>query len=133
MNKPMFATLLLVALYSSAPRVLYALPPGDFSQLPTITAFPTPEAVVEMLGSKLSLSQDQASIIAPIIADRQQRIKAILADSGSGAMERRRKAKEVFSESDAKINAILAPDQRKKYAEIEQQMREQMKQRMPQR
>jgi Spy/CpxP family protein refolding chaperone len=132
MKNAMFATLCLAALCSSVPGTLYALPAADPAAPATTPAFPSPDAVVEMLGSKLSLSQDQASAIAPIIADRQQKIKAILADTTAGAMERRRKAREVFSDSDAKINAILTSEQRKKYAEIEQQMREQMRQHMRQ-
>jgi hypothetical protein len=130
MKKPAFATLFLTVLCSSTPCTLYALPPTDSAQPLTTISFPTPNDVVKLLGGKLSLSQDQASLLAPFIADRQQKIKAILADPTSSAMAQRRKAKEVFADSDAKINAILTPEQRDGYAAIEQQMREQIKQRM---
>ncbi len=37
--------------------------------------------------------------------------------------------KAIFEESDKKIKAILTPDQQKQYAELEQQMKEQAKER----
>jgi periplasmic protein CpxP/Spy len=129
MDRP-FATLFLAALCSSAPGILCALPPTDSAPPLAAMQFPTPDDVVKLLGSKLSLSQDQINTIAPIIADRQQQMKTILADHTTGAMAQRRKAKEVFAESDAKINAVLTPDQREGYAAIEQQILAQMKQRV---
>jgi protein CpxP len=131
MKKSLFATLALAALCSSAPCALYALPSGDSPEA-LVGSLPTPDDVVKMLVTKLSLSDTQASTIAPIIADRQQKIKAILADPAAGRMAQRRKAREVVADSDAKINAILTPDQRQGYAAIEHQTREQLKQRMRQ-
>jgi len=127
-----FATLVLASLYYSAPGVLFAGPQSDPAQPQTNMSFPTPDAMVEMLRSKLSLSQGQTNALSPIIADRQQKVRAILADTTTGAMQRRRQATEIFSDSDTKIKAILTPDQWGKYTLIEQQMREQMKQRTQQ-
>jgi protein CpxP len=127
-----FATLILASLCYSAPGALFAGPQSDPTQPQTNMSFPTADAMVEMLRSKLSLSQGQTNAIAPIIADRQQKVRAILADTATGAMQRRRQAKGIFSDSDTKIKAILTPDQWGKYTLIEQQMREQMKQRMQQ-
>jgi hypothetical protein len=131
MKKSLFSALALAALCSSAPCALYALPSGDSPEA-LVGSLPTPEDVVTMLVTKLSLSDTQASTIAPIIADRQQKIKAILVDPAAGRMAQRRKAREVVADSDAKINAILTPDQRQGYAAIEHQTREQLKQRMRQ-
>jgi hypothetical protein len=118
---------------SAAPRMIHALPLQDTSQVPEKTASPTPDEVVSILDSKLSLSDDQKTKITPIVADRQQKIKALKADTSLRPMQRMRKAKEILSDSDKKINTVLTPDQQKKYAEVEQQMQEQMKQRMQQR
>jgi hypothetical protein len=115
MKKSMFVTLFVLALGATAPRMIRALPLQDATQISTGTAFPSPEEVVGILADKLSLSDDQKSKIAPIIADRQQKLKAILADTSSRPMQQRRKAKEVLSDSDKKINAILTSDQQQKY------------------
>ena len=133
MKKRMFVTVFLLALASTAPRMIHALPLQDASRLPEETAAPTPDEVVGILDSKLSLSDDQKAKITPIIADRQQKMKALKTDTSLRPMQRMRKAKEILSDSDKKINAVLTPDQQQKYAQIEQQMQEQMKQRMQQR
>jgi len=130
MKKSMLVAVFLLALGSSAPRLIHALSLQDATQLPTGAAFPSPDEVVDILANKLSLSDDQKSKITPIIADRQQKLKAILADTSSRPMQQRRKAKQVLTDSDKKINAILTPDQQRKYAQVEQQMQEQMKHRM---
>jgi hypothetical protein len=91
---------------------------------------PSPDEVVDRLGSKLNLSEDQKALIKPIIMDRREKLAALQSD---GSMRRRKKAREMKSiveASDKKINALLNDDQKKQYAEIEQQMREQMKARM---
>jgi len=129
MTKYLLAGLCVVAIAFSAPRASWALPADDPGQLAAPT-MPPPGEFIDILVSKLSLSDDQKVQLAPIIADRQQRMKAILADTASRPMQRRRQAKEVMSESDKKINAILSPEQQQKYATLEQQMREQFKQRM---
>ena len=91
--------------------------------------FPAPEQVVQYLGEKLSLSADQKNVIAPIIAERQSRMKAALAENNAGTPQRRREMMRIFRDSDGRIKAVLTPDQQKQYAEVERQMIEQMKQR----
>jgi Spy/CpxP family protein refolding chaperone len=129
MTKQLLAGLCVVAIAFSAPRASCALPADDSGQLAAPT-MPSSNEFIDIMVSKLSLSDDQKVQLAPIIASRQQRMKAILADTASRPMQRRRQAKEVMSDSDKKINAILSPDQQQKYAALEQQMREQFKQRM---
>jgi len=77
-----------------------------------------------MMTAKLNLTPDQQAKITPIIADRQQQMQAIRADTGSRPMQRMKKAKAVGEESDKKINAILTPDQQKQYAALKKQMKE---------
>jgi Spy/CpxP family protein refolding chaperone len=90
---------------------------------------PSPEKVVALMTAKLNLTPDQAAKITPIIADRQQQMQALRADTSSRPMQRMKKAKAVGEAADAKINAILTPDQQKQYAAMEEQMKEQMKER----
>lgn len=92
----------------------------------------TPDEVVADLGSKLSLSDDQKAKIKPIIEERQQKIRT-LADSGGRRMKKAREMKSIMKDSDKKINAILNEDQRKRYAELKDQMREEAKERRQER
>jgi periplasmic protein CpxP/Spy len=91
--------------------------------------FPPAEQVVQYLGEKLSLSAEQKTAIAPIIAERQSKMKAALAENNAGTLQRKREMMGIFRDSDGKIKAVLTPDQQQKYTEVERQMIEQMKQR----
>jgi len=99
------------------------------SAAPAAKTPPTPDRIVALMTAKLNLTPDQQAKITPIIADRQQQMQAIRADTSSRPMQRMKKAKAVTEESDKKINAVLTPDQQKQYAALEEQMKEQMKER----
>jgi Spy/CpxP family protein refolding chaperone len=90
---------------------------------------PDPDRVMQMMTAKLGLTADQQAKIAPVIADRQQQVRALMADTSSRPFQKQRKVKEIRESSDKKINAVLTPDQRKQYAELEEQMKEEMKER----
>jgi Spy/CpxP family protein refolding chaperone len=94
---------------------------------------PTPEQVVDKMSEKLSLSADQKAKITPIIADRQTKLKALAANGSLTQMQRARQARSIFQESDAKIEALLTPEQLPKYAQIKEEAREQLRQRAQQR
>jgi protein CpxP len=68
----------------------------------------------------------------PIIADRQDKMKALASESG----RRRKKAREIrsiMSESDNKMGAVLNDEQKNKYEEMQQERWEHAKERRPQR
>jgi hypothetical protein len=146
-SKPLVATLLAVVATCSVPLSVYASEPASAVQpeaagdaetaagtAPTVPiAFPSPEEVVSRLQAKLSLSADQVSAITPIIASRQEKLKAALADKSTRSMKRRRELREIVTESDKQINALLNPEQQKQYAAIEKQMHEELKRRMQER
>jgi Spy/CpxP family protein refolding chaperone len=98
---------------------------------PGAGGLPSPDEVVSRLDSKLSLTDDQKAAIKPIIADRQDKLRALLAD-GSGPMQHRRELRSIVKDSDSKINALLTSTQQKQYAEVEKEMRAQMRERMQQ-
>ena len=60
-------------------------------------------------------------------------MKAALSDTGVRPLKRRRELRAIVAESDKQINALLTPEQQKQYAEIEKQMREELKQRVRER
>jgi hypothetical protein len=144
-NKPLLAAVLAVvatcpvspSLYASEPQTAADQETAAAAQMPGAPAaapvFPTPEEVVNILEAKLSLSAEQKSSITPIIASRQEKLKAVMADTSVRRMKRGRELRDIVTESDKQINALLTPAQQKQYAEIEKQMREQMKQRMQER
>jgi hypothetical protein len=123
----------LLALMASLPQAARAVPQEAASQEQAARKAPTPDEVVAMLDSKLSLSDDQKAKITPIIADRQQQIRALAADQSMRRFQKARKMKSIFEESDNKIKALLNDQQKQQYSQIEQQMREQAKERRQER
>ena len=92
----------------------------------------TPEQLLKFYDSKLTLTDDQKDQLKPLIADRQQKLQALRADTTMRPRDRLKKAEAVEQDSDKKINAVLTPDQQKKYADLEKQMREQARERRQQ-
>ena len=133
-------TLLTIVATSSVAPSLYGSEPQAAAASQTAaaapagaTAFPPPEEVVSRLQTKLSLSAEQVSALTPIIASRQEKLKALLSGGSARPLKRRRELREIVSESDKQINALLTPDQQKQYAEIEKQLHDELKQRMRER
>jgi uncharacterized lipoprotein YmbA len=116
-------------LQDSAPATQPA-PAAPVAQAAPVTAWPTPEKVVAILDTKLALTDSQKSELVPIIAERQQKLKALAADTSGRPRRRVRKAEEILKDSDKKIKKVLSPEQQEKYAAMEQQMREQLMERM---
>jgi protein CpxP len=132
-NKLFFFMACLLALVATAPRAARAAQEPGSSQQQARRSWPTPEEVVSRLDSKLSLSDDQKAKITPIIADRQQKLKALAADTSMRRWKKARKMKSVFQDSDKKIKALLTDDQKQKYTQMEQEMRDRARQRMQER
>jgi hypothetical protein len=98
----------------------------DASQQP---AARTPDEVVNMLAARLNLTDDQKVKIQPIVADRQQKLAALRADASLRPMQKKRKLKGIFEDSDKKIKALLDQQQKQQYTLLEQQLRDQMRER----
>jgi periplasmic protein CpxP/Spy len=124
------ATLMAVALSAQAQDAPPPVQPPVQGQPGATMPERTPEAIVNRLGVKLNLSADQKTQLLPIIAERQQKVAAIRADTAARPYVKSRRAKAAFEESDKKINAVLNEQQRQQYLELEKQMRQEMKQRM---
>jgi periplasmic protein CpxP/Spy len=117
----------------TSPLALHAFaPPEPAAQNPPDAAagLPSTTDVANTLQQKLGLTDDQKNQIAPILADRRAKITALRNDQSLSRFQRMRQAKQVIGDSDKKINAFLTPDQQKQYAELEKQMRDQMRERM---
>jgi len=104
------------------------------TSVPTTTGgWPSPDEAVDRLSTKLNLSDDQKSKITPIIADRQAKMRELMADSSGRRLQKARKAKSIISDSDKKIEALLTSDQKKTYEQMKEERREQMQSRMQER
>lgn len=131
MKKPLLSLLCLVTLGAGALNTLPALRAQDAPSADSaVASMPSPDQVVEMMDQKMHLSDDQKNQLAPVIANRQQQLKALRADQSMRRFQKMRSAKKIVEDGDKKINAILTPDQQKIYAEMEKQMRDQMQARM---
>jgi periplasmic protein CpxP/Spy len=135
MNRKMLVSTCLLAVGLTAPLALHAAilqdpPPQDAQAAPAGNELPT--NMIDVLSQKLALSDDQKNQIEPILTDRRAKLTALMQDTSMRRFQRMRQAKKIMEDSDKKINPILTPDQQKKYAELEQQMRDKMRERMQQ-
>lgn len=107
--------------------------PIPSESVPTTTGgWPTPEEAVTRMSGKLNLTDDQKTKITPIVAARQTQMRALMSDTSGRRMQKARKAKSIMSDSDKKIETILTSDQKKIYAEMKEQMKEQLQARRQQ-
>jgi hypothetical protein len=77
---------------------------------------------VNTLASKLNLDDDQTTKI-PILADRQQKLTALKADTSMRRRQKKGKLKDVLEDSDKRIKAVLNDQQKRQYTQLEQQMK----------
>ncbi|MGA8029573.1 MAG: hypothetical protein WB992_20720 [Bryobacteraceae bacterium] len=89
---------------------------------------PDPNRQIQMLTKRLNLSADQQNQILPVLTSRQQQMQSVRADASLSAQERGEKMRAVREDSDSKIRAILTDDQKKTYDQMQQQMRDRMRQ-----
>ncbi len=89
----------------------------------------TPDQVIARYGKELSLTDEQKTRLKPIIADRQQGMLDLKADTSSRPREKMKKMQTLKASTDKRINAVLTPDQQKKYATMEAEQMEKMKER----
>ncbi len=129
MKKPFLALAVLVLIAGIAFLVAPARAQDQDTTSQASTTQPrSPEKTVELLASKLNLTDDQKAQITPIIAERQQKLRELQGESGR-RMKKARKAKGILENSEKKINAVLTDEQKKKYAELKQELREERKER----
>lgn len=78
-----------------------------------------PNRDLRRLTKHLNLTQDQQSQIRPIIEDRDQKLNQLWQDSSISRADRKTKSQQIRDDADSKINAILTPEQRTKYTDME--------------
>jgi periplasmic protein CpxP/Spy len=79
---------------------------------------PNPARVAHRLGRQLGLSQDQVAQIKPIIANRQQQMASLRADTTLTPQDRRTKARGIMQDSRTQIEALLTDTQKQQYEQM---------------
>lgn len=84
---------------------------------------PDPARQAQHLRRELGLSAEQEAQIKPILADRQERMQSLRADSSLAQEDRRSKMQGIMQDSDSKIEAVLTDQQKQKYEQMMQERR----------
>ncbi len=86
---------------------------------------PNPARVAHRLGRQLGLTQEQVAQIKPIVANRQQQMASLRADSTLTPQDRRAKARSIMQDSRNQIEALLTDTQKQQYEQMLAQHRAQ--------
>ena len=70
------------------------------------------------LGKRLGLSSDQVTQITPILADRQQQIEGVRADTSLTQQDRRTKIRAIFEDSKNKLEAVMNETQKQQFEQM---------------
>jgi protein CpxP len=77
-----------------------------------------------MLQSQLQLSPDQTSQMKAIFMDQRAKMDALRANSSLAPKEMHQQMMAIHQDAEAKVHAILTPDQATKYDAMEAKMRQ---------
>lgn len=81
---------------------------------------------VEMLQHELNLNQDQTSQVRAIMEAERTQSEALRSNSSLGPEERRSQMMAIRKQTNAKVKAILTPEQATKFDALQARMRERM-------
>ena len=78
-----------------------------------------PDKMAARMAQQLNLSADQTAQLKPILAERQQQVQALRSDSSLSEDDRRAKAKQIMTDSNGKIMAILNDQQKQQFQQMQ--------------
>lgn len=108
------------------PAATSQAPPPDAQQAPSAAQpnrAPDPKRQVKMMARRLALTPQQQSEIEFILADRQQQLENVRADTTLAPRNRRMRVQRIRQDSDNKIEAILSDVQKQQYEQMKQERR----------
>jgi len=73
---------------------------------------PNPQHEAKHLARQLNLTPDQTAKIEPILADRDQKVSAVMANTALAPDDRTAQVKSIHKATMEQMDAILTPDQR---------------------
>jgi periplasmic protein CpxP/Spy len=97
-------------------------PPATSEQAPAQRPahVPNPRHQAKKMAKALGLTPDQVSKIEPILADRDQQVQSLRADTTLAPSDRKAKMHGIRQDSDSRIEAILNDTQKQQYEQITQ-------------
>ena len=90
-----------------------------------------PKHRVDMLAKRLKLTDVQKQQLLPVLEDESQQMKALREDTSLDRKAKFEKMQTIREDSNTKILAALNDDQKQKYTQMQEQMKERMGHRMP--
>jgi Spy/CpxP family protein refolding chaperone len=87
----------------------------------------SPEAHLQWLSEKLSLTDEQKAKLKPILEDQAQQMKAVRDDTSLSPDQQKAKMKAIHESFHGQINAVLTPDQQAKLKQMKQESMEKHK------
>jgi len=72
---------------------------------------PNPHKMAMRLSKKLGLSPDQTAKLEPVLADRQQKVQALRADTSLTPDQRKQQMRAIGKDSQEQLAGILTPEQ----------------------
>ncbi len=79
---------------------------------------------LEMLTTRLKLTDDQQTKLKPILAERDDKMKALRANDSMEMQDRMAAMMKIRTDVDGKITAILTDDQKAEYTKMNEEMRQ---------
>jgi Spy/CpxP family protein refolding chaperone len=79
---------------------------------------PNPAREARMLAKKLGLTADQTAQITPILADRQQRMQALMSNTSLDPKSMHQQRRAIRMDTQQKLNAVLTPAQQQQLAAL---------------
>ena len=86
-----------------------------------------PGARADMMKKNLNLSDDQTSQVKGIFEDSRTKMEALRSNTSLSQDDRRSQMMSIHKAEQDKITALLTPDQKTKYAAMQEQMRDRMR------
>lgn len=87
----------------------------------------TVEQRVERLDKAVTLTDEQKTKVTALYEEDGKKMRELRGDTSLDQQQRREKMQEIRKDSDAKLKAILKPDQFEKYQKWQEEMRQQRK------
>ena len=82
---------------------------------------------IDKMATELNLTADQKTQGQGIMKDQMGQARSVRQDSSLSEDQKEAKLKELHESTHSKINAVLTPDQQKKFTEMRKEMREDRK------
>lgn len=113
MKKFVFASALAIALAGSV-AVAQDAATAPAAPTPAAAKHHNPHKMVNKMAAELNLTDDQRTKIEPILAERQEKMEALKADTATAPAAKKEQFRAIMKKSNADLAAVLTPEQQEK-------------------